>query len=77
MAAETVGIELGDTVAAVWGAGSGAQMTTQSPWMQEAGRVIANNRVPERLALDANMGRAETINFDNEHVKKRLIRWDD
>jgi threonine dehydrogenase-like Zn-dependent dehydrogenase len=71
MAAENAGIEPGDTVA-VWGAGPVGQMTIQSAWMQGAGRVISIDRVPERLALAASAGRAETINFDEEHVKERL-----
>jgi len=71
MAAENAGIEPGDTVA-VWGCGPVAQMAIQSAWMLGAGRVIAIDRVAERLALAASVGRAETINFDDEHVKERL-----
>jgi len=71
MAAENAGIEPGDTVA-VWGCGPVAQMAIQSAWMFGAGRVIAIDRVAERLALAASAGRAETINFDDEHVKERL-----
>ena len=71
MAAENAGIEPGDTVA-VWGAGPVAQMAIQSAWMFGAGRVVAIDRVPERLAMAASAGRAETINFDDEHVKERL-----
>jgi threonine dehydrogenase-like Zn-dependent dehydrogenase len=71
MAAENAGIEPGDTVA-VWGAGPVGQMTIQSAWMMGAGRVISIDRVPERLAMSAGPGRAETIDFDEEHVKERL-----
>jgi threonine dehydrogenase-like Zn-dependent dehydrogenase len=71
MAAENAEIEAGDTVA-VWGAGPVGQMTIQAAWMQGAGRVISIDRVPERLALSAGPGKAETINFDDEHVKERL-----
>lgn len=71
MAAEHAGIEPGDTVA-VWGCGPVAQMTIQSAWMMGADRVIAIDRVPERLAMASSAGRAETINFDDEHVKERL-----
>ena len=71
MAAENAGIEPGDTVA-VWGCGPVAQMAIQSAWMMGADRVIAIDRVPERLAMAAGAGRAETINFDDEHVKERL-----
>jgi threonine dehydrogenase-like Zn-dependent dehydrogenase len=34
--------------------------------------VGAVDRVPERLELARTTGRAETINFDDEHVKERL-----
>jgi threonine dehydrogenase-like Zn-dependent dehydrogenase len=71
MAAENAGIEQGDTVA-VWGCGPVAQFAMQSAWMLGAGRVIAIDRVPERLALAARVGKAETINFDEEHVYDRL-----
>jgi threonine dehydrogenase-like Zn-dependent dehydrogenase len=50
MAAENCDIEPGDTVA-VWGCGPVAQMAIRSAWMFRAGRVIAIDRVPERLAM--------------------------
>jgi threonine dehydrogenase-like Zn-dependent dehydrogenase len=71
MAAENAEIEPGDTVA-VWGCGPVAQMCIQSCWMLGAGRVIAIDRVPERLAMAATAGRAETINFDKEDVSEQL-----
>jgi threonine dehydrogenase-like Zn-dependent dehydrogenase len=71
MAAENAEIEKGDTVA-VWGCGPVAQMTIQSCWLMGAGRVIAIDRVPERLAMAQTQGRAETINFDEEDVHERL-----
>src|SRR5690606_27386944 len=49
MAAENADIEDGDTVA-VWGCGPVGQFAIQSAWMMGAGRVIAIDRVPERLA---------------------------
>jgi threonine dehydrogenase-like Zn-dependent dehydrogenase len=72
MAAENCGIEEGDTVA-VWGCGPVGQMTIQSAWMLGAGRVIAIDRVPERLAMAEKHGKAETINFDNDKVYDRLM----
>ncbi|HEX8281617.1 MAG TPA: alcohol dehydrogenase catalytic domain-containing protein, partial [Chthoniobacterales bacterium] len=63
MAAENADIEPGDTVA-VWGCGPVGQFAIQSAWMFGAGRVIAIDRVPERLAMAAKHGRAETINFE-------------
>ena len=71
MAAENAEIEKGDTVA-VWGGGPVGQMAIQSAWMLGAGRVICIERVPERLEMARTKGRAETINFDDEHVKERL-----
>jgi threonine dehydrogenase-like Zn-dependent dehydrogenase len=72
MAAENAGIEPGDTVA-VWGCGPVGQFAIQSAWMLGAGRVVAIDRVPERLAMAATHGRAETLNFDDEPVHDRLI----
>lgn len=63
MAAENAEIEAGDTVA-VWGCGPVGQFAIQSAWMLGAGRVIAIDRVPERLAMAAKQGRAEVINFE-------------
>lgn len=72
MAAENAGIEPGDTVA-VWGCGPVGQFAIQSAWMFGAGRVIAIDRVPERLAMARTHGRAETINFDDLEVHDRLM----
>jgi threonine dehydrogenase-like Zn-dependent dehydrogenase len=68
MAAENAEIEEGDTVA-VWGAGPVGQFAIQSAWMFGAGRVIAIDRVPERLRMAEEHGRAETINFEEEEQK--------
>jgi threonine dehydrogenase-like Zn-dependent dehydrogenase len=71
MAAENAEIEPGETVA-VWGCGPVAQMAIQSCWMLGAGRVIAIDRVPERLEMASTHGKAETINFDQEEMYDRL-----
>jgi threonine dehydrogenase-like Zn-dependent dehydrogenase len=71
MAAENAEIEPGDTIA-VWGCGPVAQMAIQSCWMLGAGRVIAIDRVPERLEMARTFGKAETINFEEENVYERL-----
>jgi threonine dehydrogenase-like Zn-dependent dehydrogenase len=71
MAAENADIEPGDTVA-VWGCGPVAQMAIQSCWMLGAGRVVAIDRVPERLEMARTHGRAETINFDEQDVYETL-----
>ena len=74
MAAENAEIEPGDTVA-VWGAGPVGQFCIKSAWMFGAGRVIAIDHIPERLALAARDGRTETIDFmeDKEGVYDRLM----
>ena len=71
MAAENAQIEPGDTVA-IWGCGPVAQFAIRSAWMLGAGRVIAIDRVAERLAM-AEKGKAETINFEKEDVYDRLM----
>jgi threonine dehydrogenase-like Zn-dependent dehydrogenase len=71
MAAENADIEPGDTVA-VWGCGPVGQFAIRSAWMFQAGRVIAIDRVPERLTM-ARAGNAETINFQEENVYDRLM----
>lgn len=71
MAAENCAIEHGDTVA-VWGCGPVGQFAIQSAWMLGAERVIAIDRVPERLDMARSMGKAETINFDDVKVYDRL-----
>lgn len=62
MAAENAEIEPGDTVA-VWGCGPVGQFAIQSAWMLGAARVIAIDRVAERLQMAEKYGRAEVINF--------------
>lgn len=71
MAAENADIQKGDTVA-IWGCGPVGQFAIQSAWMLGAGRVIAIDRVPERLAMAQTHGKAETINFDEVKVYDRL-----
>jgi threonine dehydrogenase-like Zn-dependent dehydrogenase len=71
MAAENAGIEKGDTVA-IWGCGPVAQFAIKSAWMLGAGRVIAIDRVSERLKMAEEHGKAETINFDKVTVYDKL-----
>jgi threonine dehydrogenase-like Zn-dependent dehydrogenase len=73
MAAENAGIEEGDTVA-IWGCGPVGQFAIQSAWMFGAGRVIAIDRVPERLEMARVHGRAETLNFDDQEVHETLMQ---
>jgi threonine dehydrogenase-like Zn-dependent dehydrogenase len=72
MAAENAEIQPGDTVA-IWGCGPVGQFTIQCAWMLGAGRVIAIDRLPERLQMAEMYGQAETINFDEEEVHERLM----
>jgi threonine dehydrogenase-like Zn-dependent dehydrogenase len=72
MAAEQAEIEEGDTVA-VWGCGPVGQFAIQSAWMFGAGRVIAIDRVPERLRMAETHGKAETIDFSEDDVYERLM----
>ena len=72
MAAENADIEEGDTVA-VWGCGSVGQFAVQSAWMLGADRVVAIDRVPERLRMAREHGEAETIDFEDEDVYDRLM----
>ncbi|HET7229478.1 MAG TPA: zinc-dependent alcohol dehydrogenase [Longimicrobium sp.] len=71
MAAENADIEPGDTVA-VWGCGPVGQFSIQSAWMLGAGRVIAIDRVPERLRMAQEFGKAEIIDFSGGHVYDKL-----
>jgi threonine dehydrogenase-like Zn-dependent dehydrogenase len=72
MAAENaIGSEKGKTVA-VWGAGPVGQFAVRSAWMMGAERVIVIDRLPERLALAASYGKAETIDYSQTDVKEAL-----
>ena len=71
MAAENAQIEPGDTVA-VWGCGPVGQFTIRSAWMLGAGRVIAIDSVPERLAM-AQAGKAEIIDMSKDNAYDRIM----
>ncbi|MEG4037069.1 zinc-dependent alcohol dehydrogenase [Microcoleus sp. w1-18aA5] len=62
MAAENCDIQPGDTVA-VWGCGPVGQFAIRSAFMLGADRVIAIDRVPERLQMAA-AAKAEVINYE-------------
>ncbi len=70
-AAENCNIQPGDTVA-VWGCGPVGQFAIKSAYLLGAERVIALDQVPERLAMARTQGKAETIDFSEEHVPARL-----
>ncbi|NGM20156.1 glutathione-dependent formaldehyde dehydrogenase [Roseomonas stagni] len=70
-AAEQGNIQPGDTVA-VWGCGPVGQMAIISAWLLGAGRVIAIDRVPERLEMARVHGKAEVIDFTSQDVYDQL-----
>jgi threonine dehydrogenase-like Zn-dependent dehydrogenase len=71
MAAENCNIQPGDTIA-VWGCGPVGQFAIKSAYLLGAERVIAIDHVPARLHMAAEEGKAETLNFDDEHIYQRL-----
>jgi len=71
MAAENCDIKPGDTVA-VWGCGPVGQFTIRSAILLGAERVIAIDRLPERLEM-ARKGGAVTINYEEENVYDALM----
>jgi threonine dehydrogenase-like Zn-dependent dehydrogenase len=73
MAAENCNIQPGDTIA-VWGCGPVGQFAIKSAYLLGAERVIAIDRVPERLEMAEEQGGAETIDFDAEDVHDRLMQ---
>ncbi|MCA1567312.1 MAG: glutathione-dependent formaldehyde dehydrogenase [Acidobacteria bacterium] len=71
MAAENCDIRPGDTVA-VWGCGPVGQFAIKSAYLLGASRVIAIDRVPERIEMARTEGRAETLDFDDEYIFDKL-----
>ena len=71
MAAENCGIKPGDVVA-VWGCGPVGQFAIKSAYLLGAERVIAIDRVPERLQMAREQGKAETLDYTGENVVERL-----
>jgi len=70
MAAENCDIKPDDTVA-IWGCGPVGQFAIRSAFLLGAGRVIAIDRVPERLQM-AKDGGAEVLNFEEVEVGEAL-----
>ena len=63
MGADFAAIKPGDTVA-VWGCGGVGLMAQKSAMIMGAGRVIAIDRLPERLAMARDIIGSETINYE-------------
>jgi len=72
MGAEMCDIKPGDTIA-IWGCGPVGQFAIRSALMLGAGRVIAIDEIPERLAM-AEAGGAETIDFSKSDVYDELMK---
>jgi threonine dehydrogenase-like Zn-dependent dehydrogenase len=70
MGADFCDIAPGDTVA-VWGCGGVGLMAQKSALLMGAGRVIAIDRIPERLALARSLG-AETLDYTQTDVLEEL-----
>jgi threonine dehydrogenase-like Zn-dependent dehydrogenase len=70
MAAEFCNIRSGDTIA-VWGCGPVGQFAIRSAFLLGAGRVIAIDTVPERLAMARAAG-AQTLDFMHEDIYDRI-----
>jgi threonine dehydrogenase-like Zn-dependent dehydrogenase len=71
MGAELCDIQRGDTVA-VWGCGPVGQFTIKSAFLLGAERVIAIDRIPERLQLAKEFAGAETINYEEVDAGEAL-----
>jgi len=71
MGADLCDIQPGDTVA-VWGCGPVGLFTIRSAYLLGAERVIAIDRVPERLQLAREKSGAETINYEEVDAGEAL-----
>jgi threonine dehydrogenase-like Zn-dependent dehydrogenase len=72
MAAENCNIQQGDTVA-IWGCGPVGQFAIRSAFLLGAERVLAVDRLTERLQM-AREGGAETINYEEVDVYDVLMQ---
>jgi threonine dehydrogenase-like Zn-dependent dehydrogenase len=72
MAAENCNIQPGDTVA-VWGCGPVGLFTIKSAYLLGAERVIAIDRIPERLKMAQEKAGAETLNYEEVGVYDTLM----
>jgi threonine dehydrogenase-like Zn-dependent dehydrogenase len=71
MGADFAGIEQGDVVA-VWGCGGVGLMAMCSAYLMGAERVIAIDRIPERLQMAAQRCNAEPLNYEEADVHEAL-----
>lgn len=73
MAAENCGIEAGDTVA-VWGCGPVGQFAIKSAFLLGAEKVVAIDRVPERLRLAEEQSGAQPVNYEEVDSVLEVLR---
>jgi threonine dehydrogenase-like Zn-dependent dehydrogenase len=71
-AAESCAIKPGDAVA-VWGCGPVGQFAIQSAFLLGAERVIAIDRVPERLEMARAHSAVIALNYDNVDIAEALL----
>lgn len=71
MGADMCDIKPGDTVA-VWGAGPVGQFAMQSAYLLGAEKVIAIDRIPERLHMARQRSHAETIHYEEVDAGEAL-----
>ncbi len=71
MAAENCNITVGDTIA-VWGCGPVGLFAIKSAYLLGAERVIAIDRVPERLAMARDQAGAEVLDYSEVDVFEAL-----
>jgi threonine dehydrogenase-like Zn-dependent dehydrogenase len=73
MGAEMCGIQRGDTIA-VWGCGPVGQFAIASAKLLGAERVIAIDRVPERLDMALQKaGATDAIDYEQQDVRESLM----
>ncbi len=71
MAVEMCNIQPGQVIA-VWGCGGVGQMAIKSAFLLGAERVIAIDRLPERLEMARDHGGAEVLNYEDVNVYDAL-----
>jgi len=71
-AADNAGIQPGDPVA-VWGCGAVGQMAIASAYLLGAERVIAIDRLADRLALAESKGGAITLDYETTNIHQALL----
>lgn len=71
MGADLGNVRPGDVVA-VWGCGGVGQMAARAAILLGAERVIAIDRLPERLAMTERHIGAETLNYENDDIQQAL-----